>query len=208
MSTEPRENTENLIVISGCSGGGKSTLLAELAARGYHVCEEPGRQVVREQLRVGGDGLPWANSFKFAELCISRAMYFHSQAAQRNAPTFFDRSLIDNIAGFVRLQLPMPAYFTAALQHFRYARRVFMTPPWVEIFAQDEERRHSFADAEAEFAGLQTVYPANGYDIVMIPKLSVQQRATFVIEHRLDSRRHRLRDRRRCLRLSDVCVRP
>lgn len=34
---------ENYVVISGCSGGGKSTLLSELAARGYHVVHEPGR---------------------------------------------------------------------------------------------------------------------------------------------------------------------
>ena len=45
------------VVISGCSGGGKSTLLAELGARGYAVFEEPGRAIVKEQLVSGGDAL-------------------------------------------------------------------------------------------------------------------------------------------------------
>jgi predicted ATPase len=33
------------VVISGCSGGGKSTLLAELGRRGHAVVEEPGRRI-------------------------------------------------------------------------------------------------------------------------------------------------------------------
>ena len=44
------------VVISGCSGGGKSTLLAELARRGYAVVEEPGRRIiVDETLRPEAD---------------------------------------------------------------------------------------------------------------------------------------------------------
>ncbi|WP_410012764.1 AAA family ATPase [Sodalis sp. C49] len=41
-----------LIVISGCSGGGKSTLLAELKRRGYTVVEEPGRHGIRSDCCV------------------------------------------------------------------------------------------------------------------------------------------------------------
>ena len=33
---------QNFYVISGCSGGGKSTLLSELEHRGYKVVAEPG----------------------------------------------------------------------------------------------------------------------------------------------------------------------
>ncbi|WP_377274709.1 AAA family ATPase [Rhizobium sp. R86522] len=35
---------ENAVVISGCSGGGKSTLIAELSRRGFAVVSEPGRR--------------------------------------------------------------------------------------------------------------------------------------------------------------------
>ena len=41
---------DRFVIISGCSGGGKSTLLAELARRGYRVVEEPGRRIVAEEL--------------------------------------------------------------------------------------------------------------------------------------------------------------
>ncbi len=121
----------NFYVLTGCSGGGKSTLLSELDKRGYRVFPEPGRQIVKEQQSVGGDGLPWKNKTKFAELCVSRAMYFYNSAILLDKPVFFDRSMIDNISGIERLGLPMPVYFLATLVQYRYANRVFMVPPCV-----------------------------------------------------------------------------
>lgn len=59
-----------------------------------------------------------------------------------------------------------------------------MVPPWPELFAQDAERQHSFAEAEQEFYGLQQAYQANDYEVVLIPKLPVTERADF-IEHAL-----------------------
>jgi predicted ATPase len=170
----------NFYVISGCSGGGKSTLLSELERRGYPVFPEPGRQIVKEQLSVEGDGLPWKDVMKFAELCVSRAMYFYNSAIGLEGPVFFDRSVIDNISGIERLGLPMPAYFPQTLVQYRYAPRVFMVPPWREIFAQDTERQHSFEEALQEFDGLGQAYEAHHYEVVLIPKLPVQERADFI----------------------------
>ncbi len=49
VAGNPRWNgSPRLVAVSGCSGGGKSALLAEMAARGYRVFPEPGRQVVKE----------------------------------------------------------------------------------------------------------------------------------------------------------------
>ena len=167
-------------VITGCSGGGKSTLLSELQKRGYRVFPEPGRQIVKEQQSVDGDGLPWKNATKFAELCVSRAMYFYNSARPIGEPVFFDRSVIDNISGIERLGLPMPVYFRQTLVKYRYATRVFMVPPWREIFVQDAERQHSFTDAEHEFYSLQEAYESNQYEVVLIPKMPVNERADFI----------------------------
>src|SRR5215216_1190361 len=116
---------KSFYVLSGCSGGGKSTLVSELEQRGYAVFPEPGRQIVKEQLSVDGDGLPWKDATKFAELCVSRAMYFYNMALRFEGPVFFDRSVIDSISGIERLGLPMPAYFPPMLEQYRYASRVF-----------------------------------------------------------------------------------
>jgi predicted ATPase len=42
------------IVISGCSGGGKSILLGELALRGLATAPEPGRRIIAQ-----GGPMPW-----------------------------------------------------------------------------------------------------------------------------------------------------
>ncbi|NDW34236.1 MULTISPECIES: AAA family ATPase [Roseobacteraceae] len=46
------------VVLSSCSGGGKSTLLAELAPRGFETVEEPGRKIVSRELNGAGVVLP------------------------------------------------------------------------------------------------------------------------------------------------------
>lgn len=61
---------ENFVLISGCSGGGKSTLLNELRVRGHHVVEEPGRRIVREELAGDHRALPWVDPAAFARRAI------------------------------------------------------------------------------------------------------------------------------------------
>jgi ribosomal protein S18 acetylase RimI-like enzyme len=55
-----------------------------------------------------------------------------------------------------------------------------MTPPWQELFQTDQERRHGFADAVAEYEGLLQSYPANGYQVELVPRLTLEERADFL----------------------------
>ncbi len=173
--------SDRLVVISGCSGGGKSSLLAELARRGFACYPEAGRQVVREQLFVGGDALPWADLGKFLELTISRAMNHMIDAAAGNELAFFDRGFIDQIGGYAALGVPVPAAMNRAAALLRYRRIVFMVPPWREIYRTDEERRHGFDDAVGAYQTLLKTYRSYGYDLLEIPHDSIAARADFVI---------------------------
>ena len=67
-------NEERFVVISGCSGGGKSTLLRELARRGHPVVDEPGRRIVKEELEGKGSALPWVNGVAFARRAVELAL--------------------------------------------------------------------------------------------------------------------------------------
>lgn len=169
-----------LVVISGCSGAGKSTLLGELAARGYSVFEEPGRQVVKEQLASGGQGLPWSDAGKFTELCIERAVAQHAAKGGQGL-AFYDRSLVDALNALEVLDLPVPDRFAGAVARVRYAQRVFMTPPWPEIYRTDTERKHSYTEAVQEFESLIRFYARHGYEVVMLPELPPPARADFVL---------------------------
>lgn len=181
VASNPRWNgSDKLVVLSGCSGGGKSSLLAALAARGYGVCPEAGRQIVKEQQSIGGDALPWVDGRKFAELCISRSLYFYNMARPVDKAVLFDRSFIDNIAGLLRAGDRLPPAYHEAVRRYRYAKRVFLVPPWPALFVQDAERQHSFAAAVVEYESLVTVYQDFGYDVVVIPQDTVAARVDFL----------------------------
>ena len=184
----PLNGSERLVVVSGCSGGGKSALLAEMARRGYQIMPEPGRQIVKEQTYVGGDGLPWVNARKFAELCVSRAAHFYNTARPGDGYVLFDRSMVDNICALARLGLPTPDSLRNALRLYRYAKNVYLAPPWEELFHNDAERRHPFADAVAEYRHLVERYPVHGYEVVELPKLGIRDRADFLEQQLTRSR--------------------
>lgn len=168
------------VLISGCSGGGKSTLLAELAARGHAVVEEPGRRIVKQEIESGGTALPWADMAAFARRAIEMAIADHKAARGQAGWTFFDRGLIDAAAALQHLTgEPVLEKLSAA---HRYHPRVFLTPPWPEIYTTDPERRHGFDEAVAEYDRLVAVYPTLGYDVVMLPKIAVADRADFILD--------------------------
>jgi predicted ATPase len=73
-----------------------------------------------------------------------------------------------------------PALTTLGEVH-RYHRRVFIAPPWPEIYVNDPERRHGFDDAVLEHDRLVGVYPFLGYEVVMLPKTGTPERADFVM---------------------------
>jgi len=167
------------VVISGCSGGGKSTLLAELARRGFAVVEEPGRRIVQEELGSGGTALPWVDAAAFARRAVALALADRAAAEASGAWVFFDRGLVDAAAALQHLT-GEPALETVARPH-PYHRQVFLTPPWPEIYGTDPERRHGFDAAVAEYERLLAAYPALGYEVVILPKTGVAERADLLL---------------------------
>ena len=171
--------SERYVILSGCSGGGKSTLLAELAARGHAVVEEPGRRIVKQAL-AGGDGiLPWADGAGFARQAIAMALADRDAARGHEGWVFFDRGLID--AASALEALTGAPVLQALGQAHRYHRRVFLVPPWPEIYVTDPERRHGIEAGLAEYERLERDYPALGYEVVVLPKTSVAARADLVL---------------------------
>jgi predicted ATPase len=170
------------VVISGCSGGGKSTLLNELGQRGHTTVEEPGRRIVKEELLGDGRALPWVDEIAFARRTIALAIADLAEASVQGGWVFFDRGLIDAAAA---LQHLTGEPITPVLQQHRFHHRVFLAPPWPEIRVTDTERRHSFDAGVAEYRRLIEVYPSLGYEVTIVPRASVSERADFVLSRSL-----------------------
>jgi predicted ATPase len=167
------------VVISGCSGGGKSTLLAELGRRGYPGVDEPGRRIVVEQMNNGGSALPWVDMAAFAHRAIAMALADRSSAPASGGWIFFDRSLID--AAIALQHVTREPVLEQFGQAHRYHRRVFLAPPWPELYMIGRERRHSPAVAVAEYYRLLKAYPSLGYEVFILPKVGAVERADFVL---------------------------
>jgi len=154
-------------------------LVAELGRRGYAVVEEPGRRIVKQELKGGGSALPWIDAIAFARRAVALALSDQASAGALDGWVFFDRGLI---AAAAALQYLTGEPVLAALdQSHRYHRRVFLTPPWPEIYVIDAERRHGLDRALAEYCRLLEVYPSLGYEISILPKIGVPERADFVL---------------------------
>ena len=167
------------VIISGCSGGGKSALLEELARRGYDTVAEPGRRIVQHELAHSGDALPWRDLSAFTRRAVDLSLQDLSTASPNRGWTFFDRGLVDAAAALQAYD--GGAALTEVASQYRFYRLVFLAPPWPEIYVTDHERRHDFKEARREHARLEQVYPALGYDVVMLPKSGIAERADFVL---------------------------
>jgi len=172
-------DTDRFVVISGCSGGGKSSLLDELRRRGHVVVPEPGRRIVAEALATGGAALPWVDPEGFARRAIDMALMDRAAVAPSAGWVFFDRGLID-AANALDQSGRDTAVADLGSVH-RYHRRVFLAPPWPEIYASDAERRHDFATAVAEYHQLVEAYATLGYTLTVLPQTTVPARADFVL---------------------------
>ena len=169
---------QRLVILTGCSSGGKSSLLLELATRSHTIVPEAGRRIVTEALQQGHANLPWANPEAFARRAIDVSR--NDIAAQGTATgfIFFDRGLIDALAALEHVTGAVD--FTDYPELAMFDPLVFIAPPWPEIYVQDSERQHGIAEAIEEYERLRAIYPRLGFKLVELPKVSIFERADFV----------------------------
>ncbi|MGS0895607.1 AAA family ATPase [Burkholderia stagnalis] len=169
-------------VVTGGPGSGKSTLLDALEHAGFARSQEAGRGVIRDQAAIGGHALPWRDPAAFAELMLSWEMRSYHLARQALGPVLFDRGVPD-VIGYLRLTgLAVPVHADAAARRFRYHRRVFIAPPWPDIYARDAERRQDFDEAARTYDAMVDCYTSYGYRLVELPRASVAARVRFVLD--------------------------
>lgn len=174
-----------LIVITGCSGGGKSTLIDTLNKMGYTTMPEAGRIIVKEQMTTGGDKLPWIDPIGFCHLLIEKSVELYKDAAQieyaKDNVIFFDRSFLDAVSYYQAHAEKDVDSYNELIDQFKFSNPVFMTPAWKEIFSEDVERKHDYEIAVSEYNRLKQFYPSKGYTVIDIPKESIQKRLKFIL---------------------------
>lgn len=172
--------SRRFVLLTGCSGGGKSTLLKALEERGFATVQEPGRRIVSDELAGRGNALPWVNMKAFALRAVEMAKSDLQVAQHINGIVFFDRGLIDAAIALAHSGGQSIEETLGGTQ--AYWKRVFLVPPWRELFANDAERRHNFEAAVQEHLRIEEVLDALGYKRTELPKVSAQERAEIVLK--------------------------
>ena len=167
-------------IITGAPGTGKTAIINALMQKGYSCAEEISREIIAEQLSVGGDILPWKNQIAFENhiAYLRKEQYLKSSG---NENYFFDRSSIDCIAYLKANKLEITPEITEITKQSIFNKQVFITPIWEEIYINDGERMEDIKAANNIEKSLIEIYKSLGYTLVKVPKLSVSERVNFIL---------------------------
>lgn len=170
-------------ILTGGPGSGKSTLIQALGTKGYVCMEEVSRRLIMEGLE------PWADLPSFAEKVLQRMVYDYEAteqigadgAAAQERVVFFDRGIPDIIAYLKVGGLSVGKHFEDAMQQYRYDKKVFLLPPWRDIYVQEPARWQTFEESERLYEEIRRVYTTEGYQITELPIGSVAERMNFIL---------------------------
>lgn len=167
------------IIITGGPGAGKTTLLNAMGNKGYLVFPEVSRTLIQQQSQLENGILPWTDLPAFALLCLEMMTEQRCQAGKGTIPAFVDRAIGDICAYLAIGGEPVAEHYLEAASG--YYPTVFFCAPNHDIYVQDEERPHSFAEAEQIHLQLVETYQALGYRVAEVPWGSVEERASWVL---------------------------
>ncbi len=177
------ENQTNFFVITGGPGVGKTSLINELSKRNFQVVDEDAREIIRNQMHQNGDALPWKNKELYAKFILDASIksYENFISLKTSKPIFFDRGILDTICYMKMESLAITDEILQKLKRYKYNQKVFILPPWEEIYSTDEELKQDWKEAEKTFQFMFKTYKEFGYEVIEVPKISIESRADFVI---------------------------
>jgi predicted ATPase len=168
----------NWHVITGVACSGKTTLIKQLAAKGFPTVPEIGRVYVEREMSKGrtmDEILEGGNVVQRAMLAMQRSF---ERRLGVNVTAFLDRGAPDFLT-YCRLLGLNPNEVLAGCFHHRYAS-IFILDRFP--FEGDGVRIEDDTTADLMDEWFARDYGALGYDVVRVPVLPREERLAFVLE--------------------------
>ncbi|MCU0349329.1 MAG: ATP-binding protein [Flavobacterium sp.] len=175
--------SKEIVVLVGGPSSGKTTLIEALKSEGFICYPEISREVIKQAQEQGIEQLFLENPLLFSELLLEGRKKQYESAQKETCNTLFlDRGIPDILAYMHYIGDAYPAFFDEACQQFKYTK-VFMLPPWKEIYISDAERYENYEQAVLIHQHLEETYKKYGYELIEIPKDTVANRVAFVLKN-------------------------
>lgn len=175
-----------LIVITGGPGTGKTTII-ECLKKQHRICfPEISREVTMQARENGIEQLFLSQPLLFSELLLEgRKKQYNEAISLVDEFVFLDRGIPDILAYMHYIGDSYPSFFDLECKQSKY-EKVFLLPPWKEIYVSDEARYESFEQSNLIFEHLKETYMNYGYDLIIVPKDTAENRTKFILTY-LDS---------------------
>ncbi|NKI32060.1 AAA family ATPase [Croceivirga thetidis] len=178
------------VVVTGAPGTGKTVLVNTLEERGYKCFHEIIRTMTAAALEAGTEKEQVSNPLVFVDdplkfnsfLLEGRLRHLLESKNLEEEICFFDRGTPDVLAYMDYFDQNYDDSFIEICKVHRYDK-VFILPPWKEIYVRDNERLETFEEAKALHENLMNTYKRFGYKVDMVPKGSIEERVAYVLDN-------------------------
>ncbi|WP_047245458.1 AAA family ATPase [Maribacter thermophilus] len=178
------------IVITGAPGTGKTSVIKSLENSGFFCFHEIIRTMTLEAIENEEADVLQNNPIDFVsdaasfnqKLLKGRLDQFKQATTLQKDIVFYDRGVPDVLAYMDYFEQSYGTDFLNACKANRYDK-VFLLPPWKEIYKQDNERLESYSQAVDLHIHLEKTYNSFGYEIIEVPFGTVEERLKYILNN-------------------------
>lgn len=172
---------KEIVVIIGGPGTGKTTIINGLVSKGYCCYPEISREVTMEAKKQGIEQLFLEKPLLFSELLLEgRKKQYTSAVSEPHEVVFIDRGIPDVLAYMHYIGDSYPTFFDEACKEHKYSK-IFILPPWEEIYVSDDARYENFEQAKLIYNHLAETYQKYGYNLIEVPKDTTENRIQYIL---------------------------